>query len=235
MSRVYAKVSIEMWGDKKFCELSPLPPSGQSLWMYLLTGEFRTSIPGLNLKVGIGALSDRLHWKVNHVEKHWAEIESKGMAIADWRHGVVWLPKGIEHNEPESPNVIRGWGKVVLPQSEVITEAIASLEAYIAQRLSRPYAKAFHEAFREVFRDPSPNQEQEQEQDPYPQTPAARGPKVSTRKPTVAEEKRANDYLRTTGRCPHTPPCDSHDECVGKLVYLWRHNALAGMLEEATS
>lgn len=231
MSRVYAKVSIEMWGDQKFNRLSPLPASGQSLWIYLLTGRFRTSIPGLNLNVGIGALSDRLHWKVHQVEKHWAEIEQLGMAAADWHHGVVWLPKGIEHNEPESPNVIRGWGKVVLPQCALVTEAIASLEAYIGERLTTPYAKAFKQA----FRDPSRNQEQEQEQDQYPQTPAPRGPKVSTRKPTVAEEKRANDYLRASGKCPHEPTCDSHDECVGRLVYAWRHNQTVGMLEEAAS
>lgn len=33
----YRKVKITMWDDPKFRALSPLPPSGQSLFIYLLT------------------------------------------------------------------------------------------------------------------------------------------------------------------------------------------------------
>lgn len=215
MSRVYAKVSVEMWGDKKFNELSPLPPSGQSLWIYLLTGRFRTSIPGLNLNVGIGALSDRLHWKVRSVEKYWSEIETLGMAAADWRHGVVWLPKGIEHNEPESPNVITGWGKLVLPQCALIEEAIATLEAYISERLSAPYGKAFEKAFRESFAKTSPNQEQEQEQDLPPQPPAdAGGVRILRGDRTFADTVRK----AWTGRCQHTPACADANACHDRIA-----------------
>jgi hypothetical protein len=34
----YRKVKITMWDDPKFRALSPLPASGQSLFIYLLTG-----------------------------------------------------------------------------------------------------------------------------------------------------------------------------------------------------
>lgn len=231
MSRIYAKVSIEMWGDEKFTQLSPLRPSSQALWIYLLTGRFRTSIPGLNLNVGIGALSDRLGWKSRDVECCWGEIADRQMAEADWRHGVVWLPKGIEHNEPESPNVIKGWGKLVLPECDLVSRALGSLQQYLSTHLSEAYSKAF----RDTFSQGSSNQEQELDQDQYPHTPAARGPKASTRKPTTAEQKRADDYLRAIGGCKHDPKCDTYDVCVGKLVYTWRHNKLVGMLEEAAS
>lgn len=233
MSRVYAKVSIEMWGDKKFGELSGFEPSGKALWLYLLTGKFRTSIPGLNVDVGIGALSDRLGWTADQVQEKWLEIECRDMAAADWKAGVIFLPNGIEHNAPENPNVIKGWGRVVVPECDLTRKALDSLERWIRRNMKPPFYKAFRETFRKGYR--KQEQEQEQEQEDPPQPPAARGPKVSMRKPTTAEANRAEQYLRTIARCPHDPACTAHDECVGKLVYAWRHNQLVGMQEEAAS
>lgn len=42
----YRKVKITMWDDPRFRALSPLPPSGQSLFIYLLTGPFTGIILG---------------------------------------------------------------------------------------------------------------------------------------------------------------------------------------------
>ena len=41
----YRKVKITMWDDPRFRALSPLPPSGQSLFIYLLTGPFTGLFP----------------------------------------------------------------------------------------------------------------------------------------------------------------------------------------------
>ena len=41
----YRKIEVRMWGDEKFRMLSPLPPSGQSLWLFLLTGPHTGPIP----------------------------------------------------------------------------------------------------------------------------------------------------------------------------------------------
>jgi hypothetical protein len=227
MPRVYAKVSIEMWGDQRFGQLSPLKPSGQALWIYLLSGRFRTSIPGLNLNVGIGALSDRLKWRVVDVEHCWQEIEALKMAEADWGAGVVWLPKGIGHNEPESPNVIKGWGKLVLPECPLITKALGSLYVYIDTHLSEAYAKAFMKAFpkafpkalREGFGDtfakgsPNQDQDQEQEQEPTPQPPSSRGARL-----TRQELKHAKQARHSLGRCFHEPVCISYQGCIERIA-----------------
>jgi hypothetical protein len=37
MSR-YRKIEVRTWSDEKFRELSAIPPSGQGLWFFLLTG-----------------------------------------------------------------------------------------------------------------------------------------------------------------------------------------------------
>lgn len=216
MARIYSKVSMDTWGDRKFLALTPLRPSGQALWLYLLTGHFRTAIPGLSLKVGLGALSDRLGWKSTEVARHWREIERQAMATADWRAGVVWLPKGIAHNEPESPNVIKGWGKVVLPECALVSEALESLDAYLSAHLSAPFSKAF----RDTFRQGSPNQEQEQEQYTDPPNPPLRGGESlpGEKDFTRAERTWATDLLRSQGRCPHTPVCRSEYFCIGRLI-----------------
>jgi len=48
-----------LWADEKFGELSALAPSGQALWLYLLTGPHTASIPGL-YRVSVLSLSDQL-------------------------------------------------------------------------------------------------------------------------------------------------------------------------------
>ena len=81
-----------------------------------------------------------------------------------------------------------------------------------------------------TYEKPRPDTEiREQRIDPP--NPLAGGVRVSTRKPTVAEQKRADGYLRAIGRCPHDPGCSSRDMCVGKLVYAWRYKTQLGMAE----
>lgn len=238
MPRAYAKVSSEMWGDARFCALSPIKPTGQDLWIYLLTGRFRTSIPGLNLNIGIGALSDRLKWRIVEVERCWDEIAQQGMAEADWPSGVVWLPNGIVHNAPESPNVITGWSKVVLPECPLTFKALGHLDGYLARHHSKAYAEAFRKAFEkfvrhfpkgfregfgDTFRERSPNQEQEQEQDPSPQPPAHAGGRITRDERRRAEVRIDQAFIQRQregfeGRpiaCPHDPPhCPTRAECI---------------------
>ncbi|MCZ5770861.1 hypothetical protein O5340_13685 [Escherichia coli] len=57
----YRKVKITIWDDPKFRALSPLPPSGQSLFIYLLTSPFTGIIPGL-FKAGRAAMAEELGW-----------------------------------------------------------------------------------------------------------------------------------------------------------------------------
>jgi hypothetical protein len=58
MSR-YRKIEVQMWGDTKFRSLSPMPASGQGLWLYLLTNTNTSPIPGL-YKAGRMAMAEEL-------------------------------------------------------------------------------------------------------------------------------------------------------------------------------
>jgi hypothetical protein len=135
----------------------------------------------------------------------WSELEIEGMATADWTVGLVWIPKAIEHNQPESPNVVRGWRTTwnELPECAVKCQAYQELGAFLAK-----VGGSFASAFAEGCADPSPkggrilrqrviektrhplaNQEQEQEQEQEKKNPLPPGV-MGLEKPSVKPESR---------------------------------------------
>jgi hypothetical protein len=191
-----------MWNDAKVRRLSAPQPCGQSLWVRLLTGPELTNVPGL-IPVGEAALAEALEWPVEAFRKAFGEVSREGLAKADWEARLVWVPKAIHHNQPQSPNVVSSWGTAwdEAPECELKAEAYRELESYCKAK-----GKAFLEAFRKACGKPSPNQEQEQEQEQkqesvYARDPAAVSPEAlnaayldgwKQRHPKVKPHKRAN-------------------------------------------
>jgi len=279
-TRPYSKVVRDMWGDDRFGNLTPVKPSGQALWVYLLTGPHCNVIPGLFVNMGFGTLADRLDWSVADVKRHWKEIEDQKMAVADWKAGVIFLPNGFRHNEPANPNVVKSWRNVPLPQCELVRRALTRLREQLwpmevervrklkkdgrdpkkslgwIQAFDIVFAKGFPEAIIAGFPEDIPEEltqgilEEFGEgfpepmgstgsgtvpvtEDHSPLTPRHAGG-ISLRKPSADERKWAEAVRQNARGCPHTDgKCQSMHECVGRLVYLKRHNERAGMLEEA--
>jgi hypothetical protein len=77
----YRKIEIRMWADQKFRKLSPMPPSGQSLWFYLLSGPHTGIIPGLS-KARRVTIADELAWTPEDFDAAFKEIASQISAIA---------------------------------------------------------------------------------------------------------------------------------------------------------
>jgi hypothetical protein len=157
----YKKIHVTMYADDKFNSLSKPQPNGQTLWVYLLTGPHTNVIPGIST-IGEAALAEALEWSLEDFREVFHEVYAKGMAKADWKRRLLWIPNAVKFNPPESPNVIKGWGKAwpELPECELKVIAINSLRKYMED-----LPKGFQVVFHEVFRQPSPNQEQEQEQE----------------------------------------------------------------------
>lgn len=194
----YRRVSIEMYADQKFCELSPQPPSGQGLWIYLLTGPFSTLIPGVCVG-GEAGISEALRWPLRAFRRAFTEIASRGMARADWSARVVFLPKALGHNLPQSPSVVTGWRQAwaEVPACELKTQAALTIRTILGG-MGEGYQRAFEEfALRrstdltnsqaasqpnpqpgpQPVRQPGPHQDQDQDQDPPP-TPLTGGDRV---------------------------------------------------------
>ena len=167
----YARVAHGIWGDERFRGLSSIKPSGQSLWLFLVTGPHNRGVPGLFL-TSRSQIAERLKWSARDVERCFAEIEKAGMAVADWANGVVWLPRGVRHDRPGNPNVVAGWWRQLspMPECELVVRAIRGLRDWCilegkgwVEAFDKGLSKAFHEGFREgVLKDcnarvPSPS------------------------------------------------------------------------------
>lgn len=180
----YRKVEARTWGDEKFRALSPIPPCGQGLFLFLITGPFTGPIPGL-FQAGRAAMAEALDWDQEAFDKAFREALAQGMVKADFKARVVWVPNAIKHNRPESPNVVRSWGAEfdLIPECDLKREAFEALKASVCA-LGEAFAKAFIEAFGKPSAKPScktiGNQEQEQEQEQKKETPhTPRGGKTS--------------------------------------------------------
>lgn len=176
MSR-YRKVEVGVWTDGKFQALSPAPPNGQTLWLYLLSGPRTTIIPGA-VVAREAVLADDLGWKLEAFRETLGEALREGLIEVDRKGGLILLKRALldrhgdprESARPESPNVIKSWAKAwpEIPDCELKNVLLQRLGAF-AEALGPAFAKAFSEGFAKALAKasphPSPNQEQEQEQE----------------------------------------------------------------------
>jgi hypothetical protein len=154
----YRKIDVRIWGDEKFRELSRMEPSGQALWIYLLTNPESHSIPGL-FRSGEASIAESLCWDLKDFRKAFAEVFAKGLAEADWNARVVWIPNAIKYNRPENPNVVKSWAAHwdVIPEcylkQKALFQAVLRMEDF-----TEGFRKAFAEAFAEPLSKGLPNQ-----------------------------------------------------------------------------
>lgn len=103
-------IQLNMYFDEKFRELTTLKPSGQALFIYLLTCPYNGQIPGL-YRAGKAAIAEELGWSLDEFDESFNELESAGMVKADWKNKIVFIPGMIKYNTPTSPNIIISWKK----------------------------------------------------------------------------------------------------------------------------
>jgi hypothetical protein len=161
---IYRRVTVRMWGDAKVMALSRPQPCGQVLWIHLLTGEQTDAIPGL-CKIGEAAFAEQLGWSLEGFREAFREVAELGMAKADWKARVVWVPKAIEHNAPASPNVVKSWADAWdrIPECQLKAEAWRTLRAFL-EGMGEAFRKPFDKACPTPSAKTCGNQEQEQEQ-----------------------------------------------------------------------
>ena len=131
----YRKISTCIHGDDKVRQLSrPKRANGRDLWFYLLTGPHTTSLPGL-FRAGIAQLAEENEWTTRATAIVFDEILTLGLAKFDAKARVIWLPKSIKHNPPESPNVIRNWRQHYdeLPDTPLKVEALATFRVFLEE------------------------------------------------------------------------------------------------------
>lgn len=139
----YRKVSTATWSDRKVLNLTPLQPSGQALFLMLMVGPQSTHIPGVQ-PVGRLAFSEMLGWEVEAFDEAFAEAYREGLAKADWKARLIFVPNAIKHNLPQSPNVVKSWGSMWarVPECDLKTEAWNALHDALCS-LGQGFVDAF--------------------------------------------------------------------------------------------
>jgi hypothetical protein len=142
----YRKVSISTWADRKVRNLSRLQASGQAMFVMLLIGPQTTNIPGVQ-PVGRMAFAEMLEWEMEAFDQAFGEAFAQGLVKADWKARLVFVPKAIQHNLPQSPNVVKSWASTWarVPDCELKREAWATLYEALSA-LGESFANAFKAA-----------------------------------------------------------------------------------------
>lgn len=107
-SSPYRIVSVSTWADEKVRRLTPIQPSGQGLFLMLLVGPQTTKIPGVQ-PVGRMAFAEMLGWDLEAFDEAFAEALREGLVEADWDARLIFVPKAVIHNPPQSINVVKSW------------------------------------------------------------------------------------------------------------------------------
>lgn len=145
MSR-YRKIHVKLWSSGDFLTLSKPKPNAQSLFLHLLTGEHTTAIPGV-ICAGKAALAEAIGWPLADWQRCFAELEERGMVVADWDSRLVYLPAALAHNEPVNPNTVRSW------RNEWQLVRACALRDRIVAEMSETLASMRKPGFSEAFAD----------------------------------------------------------------------------------
>ncbi len=146
-----------IWNDEKLVALSE---RGKLVFLFTLThplmtslGAMRATLPGLAAELGMAPEAFR---------EAFAEGLAKAIVEHDGRASFIGLPNFLRYNSPESPNVVKGWDKVLdyIPECDLRRQLIKRVRAF-----TEGMGKAFRDALPKVFQETSPDQEQEQEQE----------------------------------------------------------------------
>lgn len=139
----YRKIDPKIWNDIKFRGLSD---RGKLAFIFGLThphmtalGAMRATIPGLAAEIG---------WSAKAFREAFGEALARAMVRHDEGASLVWYPKFLEYNKPESPNTVKAWGAALdyLPECELKWLIIKYVKAY-AEGLTEAFGEALPEAF----------------------------------------------------------------------------------------
>jgi len=154
---IYRRLTVRMYGDQRFMRLSPQQPSGQGLWVYLLTGPHTGPIPGVFV-AGRAALAEALGWDAEAFAKAFREVLGEGLAEFDEKTRMCFIPNAIKHNMPPNPNVVKSWRStwLQLPECTLRARVFDHLQSALSE-VSEAFGKAFAETCGKAFEEASGN------------------------------------------------------------------------------
>lgn len=139
----FRKIDVRIWNDEKFHRLSN---DGKLAFLYLLTHPMTNSL-GV-----IRATSVGLAHEIGIDDEGFREGFREGLAIESEVASCIWIKNFLRYQTPESPNVVKAWGKVVdlIPECEVKALALTGAKDF-TEGMSEAFRKAFAETFPYIY------------------------------------------------------------------------------------
>jgi hypothetical protein len=100
---LYRRIPVAIWGD-----FAGLSDSAIVLALRLRAGPETMAIPGIVI-AGRAGLAEALGWPLRRLDAAYRELETRGIARADWAARLVYVPAAIAETPPANPSVVTGW------------------------------------------------------------------------------------------------------------------------------
>ncbi len=120
-TRPYRRIDPSLWHSAAVRAVTPLAPTAQGLYLYLLTGPRGSVVPGV-YPAGPAALAEDLGWTARALERCLAELTAHQLAIVHLATRLIVLPAAIAMNPASSPKQVTSWARALaaLPISPVL-------------------------------------------------------------------------------------------------------------------
>lgn len=216
----YSTVSRRIWGDAKVKRLSPPAPCGRFLWVWLLTCEEQSSVPGL-IRLGEAGMAEAIGWPVRGLRKAMSELLTEKMIEVDWSARLVWIPNRVVHSPPANPNVVTSWSHDwdELPDCDMKWRAHAALYAWCRLQ-GQAWASAFSASC------PNPHVPTEANPSANPSGNHAGNPSGKGTPIQEQEQDQEQDQEQKQEGNPSTAPLDTDPGVLAIAAELARHDVI---------
>ena len=183
----YRKIDSRIQNDYKFRSLSK---DGKLVFLLVLVHPMMTSLGAMRAtEVG---LAEEFGYSVKEFQQPFGEVLSKGLLEYDKEACFLCAPNFLKYNQPENPNVVRGWANALdlLPECPLLLKVLDNARSLICKTIQKngSFITAFDNSFSSVietltkeFGEPFPKgmakQEQEQEQENIKENKKEKSPK----------------------------------------------------------
>lgn len=176
---LHRRVNPKIWDSADFRSLSRAKPSARELWLFLLTCEYMTSIPGV-VRARRYTIAGDLEWSEADVARYLEELADKDFIEYDFDARLIWLKKAHlqPENRPANKDVVTGWrtpwglivdcplkAKIYESLSDWIVTLTPACQKAFADWISCPESNPLEHRVQHRVQHRADKQEQDQEQE----------------------------------------------------------------------
>lgn len=139
----YRKFYSSLWTDFSFAQLEN---DSKLAWIYIFTHPNMTALGAM--RGSMSGIAEEIKVKTKNVDA----VRNANLIHYCPTTSTIYIPRFIEHQEPQSPNCVTSWGKSLpyIPDGPLKTQCVAEAMTYV-ESMSEAFRKAFAKALRKDY------------------------------------------------------------------------------------